>query len=73
MGIAANKMTIALLFVCPAQPAIWGLMNDSKCKHENKISNAQSNPLYQPHPFIGLAVDSVQISATGIRSKIYAN
>jgi len=48
-------------------------MNDSNWKHENKISNAQSNPLYQTHQFIGLAMDSVQISAMGIRSKIYAN
>lgn len=56
-----------------AQPAVWGLMNESKWKHENKISNAQSNPLYQTHQFIGLAMDSVQISAMGITGKIYAN
>lgn len=62
------------MFVYTAQPAVWGLMIDSKWKHENKISNAQSNPLYQtPHQFMGLAMDSVQISAMGITSKIYAN
>lgn len=66
-------MTIALLFMYIAQPDVWGLMNDSKWKHENKISNAQGNPLYQTHQFIGLAMDSVQISAMGITSKIYAN
>lgn len=48
-------------------------MNDSKWKHENKISNAQSHLLYQTHQFIGLAMASVQISAMGIMSKIYAN
>lgn len=47
---APNKMTIALLFVCPARPAVWGLMNDSKWKHENKISNAQSNPTLSTSP-----------------------
>lgn len=66
-------MTTAPLFVHPEQLVVWGLMNDSEWKHENKISNAQSNPLYQTHQFIGLAMDSVQISATGIMSKIYAN
>lgn len=73
MVVATNKMTIAFLFVYTDQLAIWGLMNDSKWKHENKISNAQSNSLYQTHQFIGLAMDSVQISAMGIMSKIYAN
>lgn len=42
-------------------------MNDSKWKHDNKISNALSNSLYQNHEFIRLAMDSVQISAMLIR------
>lgn len=38
------------LFVYTAQAAIWGLMNESKWRHGNKISNAQSNPTLSNSP-----------------------
>lgn len=66
-------MTTGFSFVYADQLTISGLMNDSKWKHDNKISNAPSNKLYQTPKFTGLAMDSVQISAMGIMSKIYAN
>lgn len=71
-GISTRKMTITLSLFSD-RPAFLVLMNGSKQKHENKISNAHSNPLYQTQQFIGLAMDSVQISAAGIMYKIYAN